>query len=220
MAEDDERLAAVLAQAFRETGWSVDVLADGKTACAAALAETFDVVVLDRMLPGLEGTTVLRRMRASGVDTPVLMLTARGSLNDRVSGLDAGADDYLVKPFELEELLARVRALGRRREAGGPTSWRLGGLVVDAESRRVSRDGVAIELSAREFDILRLLVSRAGSVVTRLDILDAVWDGDSDLRSNVIDVHVAAIRAKIDRPFGASTITTLRGVGYRAEPGG
>jgi DNA-binding response OmpR family regulator len=182
------------------------------------------VLLLDWMLPGQDGVTVARRLRDAGVRTPILMLTARGQVTDRITGLDAGADDYLAKPFDLDELLARLRALRRRTayDSGEDDVVTVpdpaGDLVVDPVARRVRRGDVEIELSAREFDILHLLVSRAGRVVSRFTILDEVWDGETDLRSNVIDVHLAAIRAKIDRPFGTSTITTLRGAGYRVDP--
>jgi two-component system OmpR family response regulator len=146
------------------------------------------------------------------------MLTARGQVRDRIAGLDAGADDYLPKPFDLDELLARLRALHRRGGLTGEAAIRVGDLVVDPGARRVTRGGTEITLSAREFDILHLLAAHAGRVVTRYMILDEVWDGETDLRSNVIDVHLAAIRAKIDRPFGTDTVKTLRGVGYRLDP--
>jgi two-component system OmpR family response regulator len=160
---------------------------------------------------------VIRRLHDIGIAIPILMLTARGDVRDRIDGLDAGADDYLPKPFDLDELLARLRALYRRGSYAGQAPVQVGDLVVDPVARRVQRAGVEITLSAREFDILYLLASHAGEVVTRLTILDEVWDGETDLRSNVIDVHLAAIRAKIDRPFGVESITTLRGVGYRLE---
>ena len=219
VAEDDERLASLLQQALGEAGWDVETVGDGRSAYRRALpgGVPYDVLLLDRMLPGLDGTTVCRRLRELGVSTPVLMLTARSAVRDRIEGLDAGADDYLPKPFDVDELLARLRALRRRANADPAGVVEVGGLVVDPAARRVTRDGSVIELSAREFDILHLLVSRAGSVVTRFTILDEVWDGETDLRSNVIDVHLAAIRAKIDRPFGTQTITTLRGAGYRVE---
>jgi two-component system OmpR family response regulator len=222
VAEDDERLAALLQQALGEAGWDVETVGDGRSAYARALpgGMRYDVLLLDRMLPGLDGTTVCRRLRELGVSTPVLMLTARSAVRDRIDGLDAGADDYLPKPFDVDELLARLRALRRRASIDSAGVVEVDGLVVDPAARRVTRDGSVIELSAREFDILHLLVSRAGSVVTRFTILDEVWDGETDLRSNVIDVHLAAIRAKIDRPFGMQTITTLRGAGYRVERGG
>lgn len=219
VAEDEPRLAALLEQSLAEVGWQVDVHPDGRSALAAAMSGSppYDVLLLDWMLPQLDGVTVCRRLRDVGVRTPVLMLTARGSVPDRIAGLDAGADDYLVKPFDLDELFARVRALHRRVTEDEAQPLRVGGLVLDPAARRTSRDGVEIELSAREFDILELLMRRAGRVVTRFTILDEVWDGETDLRSNVIDVHVAGLRAKIDKPFGTQTITTLRGSGYRLE---
>lgn len=219
LAEDDVRLADLLEQSLVEAGWQVETHHDGARAYEAALTGAdHDVLLLDWMLPGLDGVTISRRLREHGVRTPVLMLTARTSLDDRVNGLDAGADDYLAKPFELDELLARLRALHRRTRLGqGELPLKVGDLLLDPEARRVTRGGHEIELSAREFAILQLLLERAGQLVTRYAILDEVWDGDTDLRSNVIDVYVASLRAKIDRPFGTSTITTLRGSGYRVE---
>jgi two-component system OmpR family response regulator len=218
VAEDDLRLAALLRESLEEAGWQVTVVHDGTAAYHELLAGAgFDVALLDWMLPGSDGVSVARRLRAIGVVTPILMLTARGEVRDRIDGLDAGADDYLPKPFDLDELLARLRALHRRSSLVAEAPIRVGDLVVDPGARRVSRAGTDVVLSAREFDILHLLAAHAGHVVTRLTILDEVWDGETDLRSNVIDVHLASIRAKIDRPFGTDTITTMRGVGYRLE---
>ena len=219
VAEDDRRLASVLDQTLREAGWEVEVVHDGRQAYGRALPGglLYDVLLLDWMLPEMDGVSVCRRLRAIGVGTPVVLLTARGDVRDRIDGLDAGADDYLSKPFDLDELLARLRAVRRRSidEVGGIVE--IDDLLIDPTSRRTTRSGTEIPLSAREFDILYLLLSRAGSVVTRYTILDEIWDGETDLRSNVIDVHLASIRAKIDRPFGRNTITTLRGVGYRVD---
>jgi len=218
VAEDDVRLAALLDESLAEAGWQVEVVHNGRVAYDRLLTDTsFDVVLLDWMLPGMDGVTVARRLRDIGMATPILMLTARGDVRDRIDGLDAGADDYLPKPFDLDELLARLRALYRRGGFGGEAPVQIGDLVVDPGARRVARGGVEITVSTREFDILYLLASHPGQVVTRLRILDEVWDGETDLRSNVIDVHLAAIRSKIDKPFGTDTITTLRGVGYRLE---
>jgi two-component system OmpR family response regulator len=224
VAEDDVRLAALLEQSLAEAGWEVAVHHEGHGAFAAAAPGArgagFDVLLLDWMLPALDGVTVCRRLRSLGVRTPVLMLTARTAVRDKVSGLDAGADDYLAKPFELDELLARLRALYRRSGAAdSERPLQVADLVVDPSSRRVHRGEAEVDLSSREFDILRLLVERAGQVVTRFTILDEVWDGETDLRSNVIDVHVASLRAKIDRPFGTQTITTVRNAGYRVDAG-
>jgi two-component system OmpR family response regulator len=222
IAEDDVRLAAVLAQAMSEAGWQADVHHDGRSALNAALPgasdEELDVLLLDWMLPRLDGMAVCRRLRELGVTTPVMMLTARAAVPDRIAGLDAGADDYLAKPFDLDELLARVRALHRRAATTDEDApLRGGGLELDPGSRRVMRGETEIDLSAREFDILALLLQRAGQCVTRFAILDEVWDGDTDLKSNVIDVHIATLRTKIDKPFGTETITTLRGAGYRVD---
>jgi two-component system OmpR family response regulator len=219
VAEDDLRLAAVLQQSLAEAGWEVEVVHDGRSAYGRALPDgpPYDVLLLDWMLPGMDGVTVCRRLRDLGVTTPVLMLTARGDVRDRIHGLDAGADDYLPKPFDLDELLARLRALHRRTSYDDVDVVEVGDLVVDGGARQVRRGSVRIELSTREFDILQLLAVNAGRVVSRFTILDEVWDGETDLRSNVIDVYLANIRSKIDKPFGTNTITTVRGAGYRLE---
>jgi len=221
VAEDDVRLAELLEQFLTEAGWDVETVHDGRSAYGRALPDgtPHDVLLLDWGLPGMDGVTVCRKLRDLGVRTPVLMLTARGQVRDRIAGLDAGADDYLPKPFDLDELLARLRALLRRSSYDDQDVIEVGDLVVDAGSRRVSRGGTPIELSTREFDILHLLAVNVGKVVSRYTILDEVWDGETDLRSNVIDVYLASIRAKIDKPFGTSSITTVRGAGYRLEPG-
>jgi len=216
IAEDDPRLGAFLEEALGEAGCSTDLCDTGPGALAAALAGGHDVFLLDWMLPGLTGPEIIVALRAASCDVPVLLLTARGDVADRVVGLDAGADDYLPKPFDLVELLARLRAL-HRRGAGGTAVLRIGDLEIDPAGRNVAREGVPIRLSAREFDILLLLARRAGRVVDRYTILDDVWGGDTDLRSNAIDVHVASLRAKIDRPFAQPMIATSRGAGYRLD---
>ena len=220
IAEDEGRLADLLVQAVTEAGWSAVAVPDGTAALAAARTGGHDVLLLDWMLPGLEGPQVIAALRAEGHRTPVLMLTARGTLADRVQGLDVGADDYLAKPFEVDELLARLRALHRRSTPTAVSALRAGDLVVDPESGRVSRGSRDVVLSARELAILVLLMRRAGRQVTRFTILDEVWDGHTDLSSNVIDVHIANLRAKVDTPFGRSAIQTVRGIGYRLDPAG
>ena len=215
VVEDDARLSAVLEQALTEAGHRVTTAGDGRNGLELATLETFDTILLDWMLPGLDGPTVCRRLREDGVRTPVLMLTARGEVADRVEALDAYADDHLTKPFALDELLARLRALHRRGQSMTLPVIEVGDLRVDAERREVRRGRTTVELTAREFDVLHLLAQRAGRVVTRQQILDEVWDGETDLRSNVIDVHVAGLRNKIDKPFGRTGIETLRGAGYR-----
>jgi DNA-binding response OmpR family regulator len=172
------------------------------------------------MLPGLSGLQVARALRERGITAPILMLTALDEITERVAGLDAGADDYLAKPFAFDELLARLRALHRRGGHGQQSEFVAGDLSVDTAARRVRRGQHEVELSAREFDVLALLIARAGQCVSRYDILDGVWDGDSDLRSNVIDVHIAGLRAKIDKPFDRHSIETLRGAGYRLAADG
>jgi two-component system OmpR family response regulator len=221
LAEDDLRLAAVLEQSLIEAGWEVEVVHDGRSAYGRALPDglPYDVLLLDWTLPEMDGLAVCRRLRDLGVTTPVMMLTARGEVRDRIHGLDAGADDYLPKPFDLDELLARLRALHRRSSYDDLEVVQVGDLVIDSGSRQVRRGQVGIELSTREFDILHLLAVNAGRVVSRYRILDEVWDGETDLRSNVIDVYLASIRSKIDKPFGTSTIATVRGAGYRLETG-
>jgi two-component system OmpR family response regulator len=222
VAEDDVRLAALLEQSLSEAGWQVEVVHDGRSAYGRALPDgvPYDVLLLDWGLPELDGVTVCRKLRDLGVTTPVLMLTARGDVRDRIHGLDAGADDYLSKPFDLDELLARLRALHRRTGYDDLDVIEVDDLVIDAGSRKVQRAGTEIELATREFDILHLLAANVDKVVSRYTILDEVWDGETDLRSNVIDVYLASIRGKIDKPFGTSTITTVRGAGYRLEQSG
>jgi two-component system OmpR family response regulator len=211
--EDDERLADVLARGLADAGHEPAVCDNGSEGLAAALSDDYDALVLDWMLPGMDGPAVCRALRTAGRETPVLMLTARQAVPYRINGLDAGADDYLTKPFSFDELLARLRVFARRARHDDPLI--VGDLVIDGDRRTVKRAGVAIELTAREFDLLAALAQRAGRVVTRTSILDAVWDGEADLRSNAIDVHIGKLRAKVDRPFGRDTIQTVRGIGFR-----
>jgi DNA-binding response OmpR family regulator len=220
VVEDERRLADLIARGLREAGHTVDVRHTGSDGLFAATTGGYDSVVLDWMLPGLDGITVCRRLREHGNRLPVLMLTARDQIPDRVAGLDAGADDYLPKPFSFDELLARLRALHRRTADAAAAELRAGDLVLDPARRRVFRADVQVALSAREFDILHLFMARAGQCLTRYQILDEVWDGETDLRSNVIDVYIASLRAKVDKPFGRYAIETLRGAGYRLEPRG
>lgn len=214
IVDDEPRLADLVRRGLSEAGHQADVRPDGPTGLAAALEGTYDAVVLDWMLPGMDGPAVLSALRVSGVRTPVLMLSARQTVGDRVAGLDAGADDYLAKPFSFDELLARLRALVRRVSPEELAPVEVGDLRLDPERRTATRGGTPVELSAREFDVLALLARRAGRCVTRFQILDEVWDGETDVRSNVIDVHIANLRAKVDKPFGRTSIRTLRGAGY------
>jgi DNA-binding response OmpR family regulator len=211
--EDDEGLADVLERGLADAGHDVCVRRTGPDGVAAAMAATYDALILDWMLPGQDGPSACRELRSRGNHTPVLMLTARHAVSDRIGGLDAGADDYLTKPFSFDELLARLRVFARRR--GGQELLVVGDLTIDRERRAVRRGDVPIEVTAREFDVLAFLAERAGRIVTRLHILDEVWDGETDLRSNAIDVHIAKLRAKVDRPFDRDSIQTVRGVGFR-----
>src|SRR3954453_1197136 len=206
--EDDPGLADVLARGLEDAGNDVSVRRTGPEGLAEAMAEPYDALVLDGMLPGQGGPSVCRDLRARGNRTPVLMLTARHAVPDRIDGLDAGADDYLTKPFVFDELLARLRVFARR--LGHDERLLVDDLMIDRDRRTVTRAGVAVELTAREFDLLALLAARAGRGGTRYQIFDEVWDGESDLRSNAIDVHVANLRAKIDRPFGRDSVQTVR----------
>jgi two-component system, OmpR family, response regulator len=215
--DDEPRLLELVVSHLIEAGFSAEGRGDGVTGLQAAADPTVDAVVLDLMLPRLSGIEVCRALRRAGNDVYVLMLTARGTVKERVAGLDAGADDYLVKPFALEELSARLRAVHRRRSGDESRRLEVGDLVLDPESQRVWRGESEIELSRREFAVLRALMENAGRVVSRSYIFNEVWDGEADLSSNAIDVHVSKVRARIDKPFGTDTITTLRGVGYRLE---
>jgi two-component system, OmpR family, response regulator len=214
--EDDARAAAYLVKGLTESGHAVDHAADGKDGLFMAGAENYDVLIVDRMLPGRDGLSLVELLRAAGNDTPVLILSALGSVDDRVKGLRAGGDDYLTKPYAFSELLARLEALGRRRAAGAAAQTRLaaGDLEMDLLTRKVTRAGRTIELLPREFRLLEYLMRHAGSVVTRTMLLENVWDYHFDPQTNVIDVHVARLRQKIDRDFPTPMIHTVRGVGY------
>ncbi|HEX3828774.1 MAG TPA: response regulator transcription factor [Sporichthyaceae bacterium] len=220
VVEDSAAMASVIQRGLQEEGFAVDVAADGTEGLWMALEWDYDVVVLDAMLPGLDGFEVCRRMRAGRRWTPVLMLTARTSVDDRVSGLNAGADDYLVKPFALRELVARLQALLRRGATSRPTVLECGDLTLDPVSRVVSRAGTELDLTAKEFAILELFMRHPGEVLTRTRILEHVWDMAFDPSSNIVDQYIGYLRRKIDKPFGRDTLKTLRGAGYRLDPDG
>jgi two-component system OmpR family response regulator len=213
--EDDATTADYVAKGLSEAGYTVDHAADGKTGLFHAADGGYDLLVVDRMLPGMDGLAVIRALRASGVHTPALFLTALGGIDDRVSGLEAGGDDYLVKPFAFAELLARVRALLRRpAPSGAEAVLRVGDLELDAVKRSASRAGQPIALQPREFRLLEYLMRHAGEVVTRTMLLEQVWDFHFDPQTNVVETHISRLRAKIDRPFGRPLIHTVRGAGY------
>jgi DNA-binding response OmpR family regulator len=219
LAEDDLRLARAVRRVFEEETHAVQSVGDGEAALIAATKEPFDVMVLDIMLPKLDGFEVCRKMRLAGVETPVLMLTARTDVQDRVTGLDAGADDYMVKPFAVAELLARVRALARRgaRTRNGRDQLKAGDLVLDVSRHSAIRGKKEIELTVKEFQLLELLLRHQGQVLTRAQILDHVWQYDRDFASNVVDIYIHYLRNKIDKGFKTQLIHTIRGVGYTLQ---
>jgi two-component system OmpR family response regulator len=214
--EDDRDAAAYLVKAFREAGHGVDHAADGVSGYDLAHEGRYDVAIVDRMLPKMDGLALIGALRAQGIETPVLILSALGQVDDRVKGLRAGGDDYLAKPYAFSELLARVEALARRSPKGAPeeTLYRLGDLALDRLSHKVTRAGEEIVLQPREFRLLEYLMQNAGKVVTRTMLLEHVWDYHFDPQTNVIDVHVSRLRAKIDRDFDAPMLHTVRGAGY------
>ncbi|MCI0686891.1 MAG: response regulator transcription factor [Sporichthyaceae bacterium] len=221
VVEDEIKMAGLLKRGLEEEGYAVDLADRGRDGLWLATENSYDVILLDLMLPDLDGLAICRRLREAGVWSPVLILTARDAVVDRVSGLDAGADDYLVKPFSFAELFARLRALGRRGAAARPTVLRVGDLVLSPAGRRVTRAGTAIELTAKEFALLECLMRHPGDVLTRTRLIEHVWDFAYDGDSNVVDVYIRYLRQKIDRPFGRQSIETVRGSGYRLreEPG-
>ena len=219
VVEDEPHMAELIRKGLSREGFAVDVAADGEGCLAMAVATTYDAIVLDVMLPGISGFEACRRLRDEAVWTPVLMLTARDSVDDRVTGLDAGADDYLVKPFAWPELLARLRALIRRGDTERPTVLEVGDLRLDPATRAVHRGDAAIDLSAKEFALLETFMRRPGDVLPRTHLLERAWDVGYQGRSNVVDVYVGHLRAKIDVPFGRQTLETVRGTGYRLRSG-
>jgi two-component system OmpR family response regulator len=218
IVEDDLRLARVLKRGLAADGHAVDLAVTGEHALARAWSTQYDAIVLDVQLPGDDGFAVCSAFREAAVSSPVLMLTARDSVEDRVRGLDSGADDYLTKPFSFAELSARLRALGRRSTQVLPAVLEAGGLRLDPATMLAYRGEVTIKLSAREYALLEALMRRAGQVVTRYELLAHAWDARFEHRSNVVDVYVRYLREKIDRPFGADSIETVRGAGYRFRP--
>jgi two-component system, OmpR family, response regulator len=215
VVEDDVRTAALLRRGLAEAGYGVDIAPDGPDAIWRATEFGYDVVILDVMLPGLDGFEVCRRLREAGCWAPVLMLTARHQSADRVRGLDSGADDYLTKPFSFDELVARLRALLRRGAPERPALLQVGDLRLDPATRQVWRGAVELDLSAQEFALLELFMRHPGEVLTRTKILDHAWDYGADTVSNVVDQYVGYLRRKIDRPFGMAQLETMRGAGYR-----
>jgi two-component system OmpR family response regulator len=215
IVEDKVKLASQLRRALRGEGMTADVAIRGEDALWMAAATSYDAIVLDIMLPGIDGLSTLRRLRERGQWTPILMLTALGGVDDRVAGLDSGADDYLTKPFELKELAARLRALIRRDPVERPTVLRVGSLRLDPAGRKVWRGDTEIELPEKPLLLLETLMRRQGVALTRYELLDGAWDHAYENRSNVVDQHIRMLRDRIDRPFGVNSIETVRGRGYR-----
>jgi two-component system, OmpR family, response regulator len=215
LVEDESKLARLLRRGLREEGHAVDVTARGEEVLWMARAVAYDAIVLDVMLPGVDGLTACRQLRDEGIWTPVLILTARDAITSRVEGLDAGADDYLVKPFSFDELLARLRAITRRAPGERPTLLEVDDLRLDPATRRAWRGETELDLSTKEFSLLEAFMRRPGQVLSRLDLLEAGWDMGFESRSNLVEVYVRSLREKIDRPFGCASLQTVRGVGYR-----
>jgi two-component system OmpR family response regulator len=220
IVEDEPKLARLLARGLHEEGHAADSAATGEDALWMAESAAYDAIVLDVMLPGLDGFDVCRALRDRHVWTPVLMLTARDAVEDRIEGLDSGADDYLLKPFAFSELLARLRALVRRAPAERPVELNAGDLRLDPAAHRAWRGKSELELSAKEFTLLEVFMRHAGETLSRVQLLDSAWDMAFESRSNVIDVYVRYLREKIDRPFGRRALETVRGVGYRLRTDG
>ncbi|MEN3976781.1 response regulator transcription factor [Emcibacter sp. SYSU 3D8] len=217
VVEDDTITSSYLVQSLREQGYTVDVAEDGREALYLASDGAYELVVLDRMLPGLDGLSVLKALRAARIETPVLLLSALSTLDERVKGLKAGGDDYMVKPFAVSELLARIEVLLRRRSAGpeAETKLRCADLEMDLIARKVTRAGKIIDMQPREFALLEYLMRHQGQLVTRTMLLEAVWDYHFDPQTNVIDVHISRLRQRVDKGFQGSLIHTIRGAGYR-----
>ncbi len=220
VVEDEVKMAALLRRGLSEEGLAVDVAEEGEKALALAGASDYDAVVLDVMLPGIDGFETCRRLRRGGVWAPILMLTARSSLDDRVAGLDGGADDYLVKPFAFAELLARLRALVRRGNVERPAAIEVGDLRLDPGTRQVWRGDTEIDLSSKEFTLLETFMRHAGYVLSRTQLLEQAWEYDFEHRSNVVEVYIRYLRRKIDVPFDRVSIETVRGAGYRLRKDG
>jgi two-component system OmpR family response regulator len=217
VVEDEVKLAGLIRRGLREEGLLADVAVKGEDALWMAQATPYDVIVLDVMLPGIDGFATCRRLREDGVRSPVLMLTARDAVEDRITGLDTGADDYLAKPFDFGELLARLRALARRGPVEQGLLLRVGDLELDPATRAVRRAGTEISLSTKEFQLLEVFMRHPGEVLSRYQLLEGAWDAEYEHRSNVIDVYVRYLREKLDRPFGVDTLETVRGAGYRLK---
>jgi two-component system OmpR family response regulator len=220
IVEDEAKMAGLIRRGLEREGIAADVAGNGEEALWRAQAVDYDAIVLDLMLPGIDGLEVCGRLREAGVWSPILMLTARDAVRDRVAGLDRGADDYLTKPFSYAELLARLRALARRGRPARPSELSVGDLHLDPATRQARRGDTEIALSAKEFAVLETFMRRPGQVLSRFQLLEHAWDYEYENRSNVVDAYVRLLRGKIDRPFGVESIETVRGAGYRLRKDG
>ena len=218
LVEDDKQTAAYIARGLRAQGHVVDPADNGRDGLLLATSERYDVMVFDRMLPEMDGLSLIKAVRAAGTRTPVLFLTTMGGIDDRVEGLEAGADDYLVKPFAFAELLARVSALARRPPIAETTALRVGDLEADLLARTVTRAGKRLDLHAQEFKILEYLMRHAGEVVTRTMLLEKVWDFHFDPKTNIVETHISRLRSRIDKGFDKPLLHTIRGAGYVLRP--
>jgi two-component system, OmpR family, response regulator len=220
IVEDEAKMAGLIRRGLEREGMAVDVAGDGEEALWRGESVDYDAILLDLMLPGIDGLEVCRRLREAGVWSPILMLTARDAVRDRVAGLDRGADDYLTKPFSFAELLARLRALVRRGLPERPVELQVGDLRLDPATRQVWRGDEEVKLSAKEFAVLETFMRRPGQILSRFELLEHAWDYEYENRSNVVDSYVRFLREKIDRPFGIESIETVRGAGYRLREDG
>ena len=217
--EDEHKIAASLKKGLEQESYAVDVAYDGTKGLDLALSEEYDLMILDRMLPEIEGIEICKQVRSKSIHTPILILTAKGQVQDKVEGLDSGADDYLVKPFAFEELLARIRALKRRPKDSLGQELSVAGLTLNPQTFEVKRDGKNINLSSKEFSLLEFLLRHANKILTKDQIINHVWDYESDILPNTVEVYMGYLRNKIDKPFGKPLIHTIRGFGYKIGEG-
>jgi DNA-binding response OmpR family regulator len=215
VVEDEHKIATSLKKGLEQESYTVDVAFDGESGLDFALGEDYDIVILDRMLPGMDGLTICQKMREKGIHTPVLVLTAKGLIQDRVEGLDSGADDYLVKPFAFEELLARIRALARRPKTSIGETLSIADLELNPKTSAVTRGGKSIQLSNKEFSLLEYLLRHKNQIVTKEQIITHVWDYDANILPNTVEVYMGYLRTKIDKPFSSHLLHTIRGFGYK-----
>jgi DNA-binding response OmpR family regulator len=218
LIEDEPKIAAAIQRGLRSDGYSTEIFTDGESGLAAATGDEYDLMIIDRMLPGIEGVEVVKKIREAKIQTPILILTAKGQVRDRVEGLNAGADDYLVKPFSFEELLARIRALLRRGDVAKTDNiFTAGDLTMDVGRRVVTRNQKPITLTATEFSLLEYMLRNSGQVLSKENLITHVWDFDADILPNTVEAYIGYLRSKIDRPFKKKLIHTVRGFGYKIE---